>query len=216
MQTEYWLVWKSLQASAKILGTILFDLKVFGAENIPRHGGALIVSNHQSYLDPILLNTAMRRPLCYLAKSELFENKALGWLLWSVGVIPVRQGAGDVGAIRMSIRKLQEGNLLSLYPEGARTLDGRIGRIEKGVALIDHRAHVPMIPVAIVGAYEAWPWNRTFPRPWPVRIQIGPAMNLADQNTNEIVATVDRTLRQMFDELTQRSRIRDGYPLRPR
>ena len=210
MQTEGWLVWKSLQTTARVLGTIFFDLQVYGLENIPRRGGALIASNHQSNLDPILLNTRLRRPLSYLAKSELFENPFSNWLLRSVGVIPVYQGTGNFGAVRQSIQVLRDGHLLSIYPEGSRTHDGKIAPMEKGIALIDRRARVPVIPVVIIGAYEAWPWNRSIPRPWPVRIQIGPAMDLTNKTPDELLETVDRTLRRMFDELKEQSRIRDG------
>jgi 1-acyl-sn-glycerol-3-phosphate acyltransferase len=204
---ERWLVWKTVQTGARVLGTVLFDLKVYGLHHIPRHGGALIASNHQSYLDPILYNTHLRRPLCYLAKAELFEgNGFLAWLLRSVGAFPVRQGCGDVTAVRQSIQRLREGYLLNIYPEGSRTLDGRIGRIEKGIALIDRRAHVPVIPAVIVGAYEAWPWNRSYPKPWPIRIHFGSPMELANLGSDEIVTTVDHTLKSMFDELTDSSR----------
>ena len=181
---------------------MLFDLKVYGLKNIPRRGGALIVCNHQSYLDPIVMNVRLRRPLSYMAKAELFQITPLfAGLLRSVGAFPVIQGAGDVGAVRQSIRRLRQGRLLNLYPEGARTPDGEIGRIEKGVALIDRRAHVPVIPAIIIGAYEAWPCNRTFPRSWPVRIEFGPAMNLADLEADQIVQKVDCTLRTMFNQL---------------
>jgi len=206
---ERWLVWKSLQASARVLGSVFFDLRVDGLEHIPRHGGALIASNHQSYLDPILLNTRMRRPLNYLAKSELFENPHLGRLLRTVGVFPLHQKGTDFSAIRQAVVSLRAGQLLSIYPEGARTPNGRIGRIEKGIALILRRAHVPVIPVVIIGAYEAWPIFRPFPRPWPIRIRIGPPMDLAGKSSDEIVEAVDRTLRRMFDELTEESRLND-------
>ncbi len=211
MLREQWLVWKACQSSARVLSTVLFDLKVYGLENIPRRGGAVIASNHQSYLDPILLNIGLRRPLYYVAKAELFENEPLNWLLRSVGAIPVRQGAGDISAIRQSIKVLKDGHLLNIFPEGARTHDGQIGRIEKGIAMIDHRAHVPVIPAVVIGAYEAWPWNRPFPTARPVRVQFGPAMDLADQTIDEILATVDRTLHKMYEELKALSRIRDGF-----
>lgn len=191
-----------MQAVGRVLTTDLFDLKVFGLRNIPAQGGALIVSNHQSNLDPILLGARVPRPLSYMAKSELFEmNPLLTELFRLLGGFPVHQGAGDVKAVKESIQRLREGHLLSIFPEGGRTMDGEIGKMEKGVALIVRRAGVPVIPAAIVGAYEAWPYNRTVPRRWPIRVQFGPAMKLADKKPGEILATIDRTLREMFDEL---------------
>src|SRR6476646_1280256 len=145
MNTRRSLPWRYLQMLARVLTTLHFDLKVYGLHNLPRAGGVLIVSNHQSNLDPVLLAVRLDRPLNYIAKSELFENRFGGWLLRSVlNAFPVRQGAGDVGAVRETLRRLQEGHALNIYPEGGRTEDGRIAPLEKGVALIVDRAKVPV------------------------------------------------------------------------
>ena len=200
-----------MQAVARVLTTDLFDLKVFGLKYIPAHGGALIVSNHQSNLDPVLLGARLRRPMSYMAKSELFAvNPVLTELFRLLGGFPVHQGAADVRAVKESIERLKEGHLLSIFPEGGRTMDGEIAKMEKGVALIVRRAGVPVIPAVIVGAYEAWPWNRTVPRRLPIRVQFGPAMELADKKPTEILETIARTLRSMFDELRNRRRRADG------
>jgi 1-acyl-sn-glycerol-3-phosphate acyltransferase len=162
----------------------------------------LIVSNHQGNLDPVLLGVRLGRPLSYLAKSELFEvNPAVTWLLRSLGGIPVKQGAGDVGAVKETIRRLREGHALNIYPEGARTEDGEIAPLQKGVALIVRRAQVPVVPAVIVGSFEAWPIHRSVFRPWPVRVRYGPPMNLTGLGPDEVLTTIDRTLRGMFDEL---------------
>src|SRR5580658_503146 len=120
------LVWKSLQIVARIGTTLLFDLKTFGTQNVPRQGGVILAANHQSYLDPVLVAVHLRRPVSYLAKSELFENRYLSWLIRALEAFPVRQGEGDISAVRETIRRLGEGYLLNLYPEGTRTLDGQI------------------------------------------------------------------------------------------
>ena len=200
--TQRPLLWKSLQGVARLLATLLFDLKVYGLRNVPAHGGVLIVSNHQGNVDPVVLGVRMLRPLSYFAKSELFEvNVLCDWLLRSLGGIPVRLGSGDVGAVKETIRRLQEGHVLNMYPEGARTEDGEIGPMEKGVALVVRRARVPVIPAVIVGSFEAWPKHRRFPRPWPVHVRYGPPMNLDGLEPDQILGVIDRTLREMFAEL---------------
>jgi 1-acyl-sn-glycerol-3-phosphate acyltransferase len=202
--TEHLFLWKSLRAVARVLTTTFFNLKVHGLENIPDRGGALIVSNHQSYLDPIVLGARLRRPLSYIAKEELFRiTPSFTWLLRSLGSFPVHQGHADVRALKESIERLQNGYLLNIYPEGERTPDGKIGKMGKGVALIERRAQVPVIPAAIVGAFEAWPIHREFPRPGRIRVQFGPPMHLADLSSAEILAAIDQTLRQMFDQLSR-------------
>ena len=199
---EHPLLWKCAQAVARLLTTLLFDLKVYGRRCVPARGGVLIVSNHQGNLDPVLLGCRMERPMSYLGKSELFEvHPFFTWLIRSLGGIPVRQGAGDVGAVKETIQRLREGHVLNFYPEGSRTEDGEIGRLERGVALIVRRSAVPVVPAVIVGSFEAWPRKRSFLRPWPIWVRYGRPMNFDGQSADEIVATIDRTLRDMFDEL---------------
>ena len=151
--TENLLLWKSLRALAHLFSTLFFDLKIFGVQNIPPTGGAMIVSNHQSLLDPILLGVGLERPLSYIAKSELFEiTPALTWLFRSLGGFPVHQGdrsngkGGDIAAVRESIQRLREGHILNIYPEGSRTPDGKIGHLEKGVVLVPRRWQGPRVP----------------------------------------------------------------------
>jgi 1-acyl-sn-glycerol-3-phosphate acyltransferase len=194
--------WKCAQILARVLTTLLFDLKVYGRENVPAQGGALIVSNHQGNLDPVVLAVRLNRPVNYIAKSELFDGQIGRWLLRTIfNAFPVRQGAGDVGAVRETIHRLQEGHLLNLFPEGARSEDGQIGPMLRGCGLIVHRAGVPVVPAAIVGSFEAWPIHRTLFRVRPVRVAYGPPMNVADLSPDEITALIDRTLREMFDDL---------------
>jgi 1-acyl-sn-glycerol-3-phosphate acyltransferase len=165
----------------------------------------LIVSNHQSYLDPVLLAVRLNRPLNYIAKSELFEGRVGGWLLRSVfNSFPVRQGAGDVGAVRETIQRLQEGHLLNIYPEGARTSNGNMAALQRGVGLIIHRARVPVIPTAIVGSFHAWRIGRRFCRPWPIRVEFGSRMQFDDLKPDVIVARLDETLRRMVHRLRTR------------
>lgn len=198
--------WKCLQMLARLLGKLLFDLKVYGRHNVPAHGGVLIVSNHQSLLDPILLPVWLTRPLNYVAKSELFRNRFCAWFLRSVvNAFPVRQGAGDVRAVKETIQRLHEGHLMNIYPEGARTLDGEIAPLQKGVALMIQRTHAIVVPAVIVGAFEAWPIHRRFLRRHPIRIQFGPPMDLNGLERDEMMATIDRALRQMYETLRSAS-----------
>ena len=200
--TQRPLLWKSLQGVARLLTTLLFDLKVYGLRHVPAHGGVLIVSNHQGNLDPVVLGVRMVRPLSYLAKSDLFEVNVLSdWLLRSLGGIPVHLGSGDVGAVKETIRRLRDGHVLNLYPEGARSEDGEIGPMEKGVALVIRRAKVAVVPAVIVGSFEAWPKHRRYPRLGPVQVRYGPPMHLEELEPDQIVTVIDRTLRTMLAEL---------------
>jgi 1-acyl-sn-glycerol-3-phosphate acyltransferase len=202
MKKERSVPWKCLQFLVRPLATLLFQLKVYGRDHIPAQGGVLIVSNHQSLLDPILLPLYLHRPLNYIAKSELFRNRLGAWFLRSVfNAFPVRQGQGDIRAVKETIQRLQEGHLMNIYPEGQRTHNGEIAPLQRGVALIVERAQVAVIPAVILGAFDAWPIHRRFFRRRPIWIQFGPPMNLAGQDRDSILATIDRTLRSMFADL---------------
>src|SRR3954471_8289938 len=173
------IVWKITRALCRLGASAFLDLKVFGVENVPARGGALVVCNHQSYLDPVVLSAKVRRPLCFMGKKELFEGPpACTRLLRALGAFPVHQGQRDLHAVREAIARLRAGQLVNIFPEGARTPDGEIGKIQEGIALIDRYAQVPLVPAVIAGAYAAWPIHRRFPRPWPIRVHFGPPMDV--------------------------------------
>lgn len=190
-----------MQALARILTTLLFDLKVRGLHHIPRHGGVLIVSNHQGNLDPALLAVRLGRPVNYIAKSELFEGWWATLLLHMVNAFPVRQGAGDVGAVKETINRLAAGHVLNIYPEGQRTLDGEIGPLLGGVSLIIRRARVPVVPAVITGSFEAWPVYRRWFRPHPIRVEFGPPLDLVGLDAHQIMRTLQHSLQKMLTSL---------------
>ena len=138
-------------------------------------------------------------------RPSIFSSPFAIWLLRALNTFPVRQGRGDVGAVKETIRRLEEGHLLNIFPEGQRTFDGEIGPLQRGVTLIVHRARVPIIPAVIVGSFEAWPIQRSVFRPYPVRVEFGPPMEVAGLTSAEIVETIDRTLRAMFADLRGRT-----------
>lgn len=197
------LMWRILRMPARLGATLMFDLKVYGRHHVPNEGGVLLVANHQSYLDPVLVAVFLRRPMSYMAKSELFEHRFLNWLIRSLNAFPVKQGSGDVGAVRETIKRLREGHMLSIFPEGSRTGDGRIGPVEPGAALVVKKAGVPIVPVVIEGSYDAWRKDRSIFRPARVSLMYGPPMNVAGLKGHAITELIDQTLRSMHAELCQ-------------
>ena len=198
------LLWRTLQIPVRLTATLAFDLKAFHPERVPVTGGVLMLSNHQSYLDPPLLGTRLNRSMAYLADAELFKFAPFGWLIRTLNAFPIEQGRGDLGAMKQSIRLLQEGWLLNVFPEGSRTPDGNLHPAQKGAALIVRRAGVPVVPVAIHGSYEAWPKTQKFPRPHPIRILYGEPVNLSNEKPEEITAWIDETLGRMLADLRAR------------
>jgi 1-acyl-sn-glycerol-3-phosphate acyltransferase len=191
------LVWKSMQVLARIGTTLLFDLKTYDRRNVPATGGVILAANHQSYLDPVLVAVHLRRPVSFMAKSELFTNPYFGWFIRTLHAYPVRQGEGDVGAMKETIRRLQEGHMLNIYPEGTRTQTGEIGPMEKGIALVIRKAGVPVVPVAIAGSFAAWPAGRPMFHAHPIRVMYGKPMNLSDMKGEQILRELESALRMV-------------------
>ena len=177
---------------------IFFSLRVYGRENIPGRGGVLIASNHQSFLDPILIGVGLKRQIHYMARRSLFKNVFFRWFIKSVNAFPVKREGVDVGAIREAMALLRRGETVLLFPEGTRTWDGTIGPIERGFGMIARRAGVPLVPAVIDGAFEAWPRTRRIFRFAPISVIFGKPLESKEEALSEAVA---RSLAQLQQKL---------------
>ena len=161
---------------------LLFRPKVTGVEHIPRKGGAIIASNHVSFLDSLLLPLVVpHRRVMFLAKTKYIDKPVLRQFLTGAGVIPV--AANDLGAARNSVtaavEAVQSGRLVGIFPEGTRSPDGRLHRGKTGVARIALASGVPVIPAGITGTDRALPRGAKLPRPYAARIVFGPPISFA-------------------------------------
>jgi len=184
---------------------------VFGAHHVPESGGALIVSNHQSYLDPVLLSLALRRPLCYMARRSLFRNALFGALISALNAFPVTRGGRDVDSLREAIDRLKAGWCLVVFPEGTRTHDGKIGPIRPGVLAIARRAQVPVVPAVVEGAFEAWP-RSSRPRMHPIMVGYGPMIRPEEyeqMSREQLAARLYARMLRLQSELKGRRRTED-------
>src|ERR1019366_494682 len=151
----------------------------------------------------------LHRPLSYLGKSELFRNPILSWLFHQLNAVPLHQGAGDIHALRETIKLLKEGHILTIFPEGSRTDTGEIGPLQPGFALVVRKAGVPIVPVVLEGSFQAWRRGRKIFKPHPIRVKFGPALNVQGLKPDEIVNLLDRTLRGLIEELRAENKERD-------
>jgi 1-acyl-sn-glycerol-3-phosphate acyltransferase len=142
---------------------LLMKARAFGVHNVPEKGGALLVCNHQSFFDPLLAGIPLSREAHFMARDSLFHNPVFGRLIKSVNSFPVRRNSADLGAIKEAMRRLKQGRILILFPEGTRSPDGKIGVMFPGMAAIAKKVCVPVIPTIIDGMYQAWPRNRKLP-----------------------------------------------------
>lgn len=148
-----------------------FRGRIYGSENVPRQKPLLVVSNHASYFDPPLLSSAVRRPVAYMAKTELFNVPVLSPAIRLYGAYPVVRDKGDRAALRAALTRLEEGWAVGVFPQGTRTEDARIPSPKLGAALIAAKAQVPLLPVSLWGTQAIL--RGALPQPVPVTIRIG-------------------------------------------
>jgi len=194
------LVWyRFWQQVARVLFVLVFGLRVHHRRRFPRTGGVLVVANHQSYLDPILAAVGMPRAFHPMARESLFRFAPFRWLIGSLYAFPVRRGTADLGAVREALRRLKGGAVVLMFPEGTRTRDGSIGPMHGGPAAIAARAGVPIVPMVIDGAFEAWPRTRRLPRPQRIRVACGQPVSVGGAGAENPEAVMAEVHRQMLD-----------------
>lgn len=170
--------YECVRTLCQVLAMVFFGLRWRGTRNLPRTGGVLVVANHQSYLDPPLIGSVMgRRQFDFLARAGLFEVRWLRPVIVALHSVPVRENGGDPASIKEILRRLEQGRVVLVFPEGTRTLTGEMGEFKRGVALLLRRSGCPVLPVGISGAYEAWPRGGK-PRPFRAKVvvQVGGAI----------------------------------------
>ncbi len=155
-----------------------FRIRVDGAQHIPAEGPVILASNHLSNIDPVLVASAIRRPVAFMSKSELFVGP-LGWILHGIAQFPVNRGSIDREALRQSSAVVEEGGVLGLFPEGRRG-DGSFTTIHPGLAYIVLREPCPVVPVAIFGTERLRRRFGWLPLATPVRIVVGRAIASPD------------------------------------
>lgn len=202
--------------SARMVFLALYRLDVQGLERVPQSGPVLLVANHSSFLDPPILGALVRpRPICFLARASLFSGP-LGWAIRKLNSIPLADNSGDIAAIRTVIGLLREGHAVLIFPEGSRSEDGRMQPFRDGAILIVRRARCPVVPVAIEGAYDAWPRSASRPRLRGCRLAVrfGEPISPEEILDGGSSAVMERSIDQMRQELrtAMRRRTHGRYP----
>ncbi len=128
---------------------IFYRYKKINPNNIPKEGGFIVACNHLSFSDPVLLGLCQKRRLFFMAKSELFRNKAFAMLIRGLGAFPVERGAGDNKAIQTGEDLIKDGEIMTIFIEGGRSKTGELMRPRSGCALVAQQMQVPVIPTCI-------------------------------------------------------------------
>ena len=186
---------------------LLYRVKVYGKENIPRDGGVLVLSNHQSFFDPMICQGWLRRPFYYVPRDTLFVG-FLGWLIDSYYTIPINQEQVTLKSMKAIIDVLKRGHIVCLYPEGSRTFDGKIDEIKPGFSLLVRRSKATIVPMVIDGIFERWPRTQKYPK---VGGRVGiiygkpiPADHIEEVGEEAFIAEFNHIMQTLHNDLRQK------------
>ncbi|MGO9126739.1 MAG: AMP-binding protein [Terriglobales bacterium] len=190
-----------------------FHLRMAGLENIPPHGPFILCSNHQSFIDPLILGGLLPwtvfRDTFAVGTSDIFGGGMMRRLARWLRVVVVDPDANLVPAMRAGAYGLRQGRVLILYPEGERSIDGTPKSFKKGAAILSIHMQVPIVPVAIEGFHDAWPRGKPFQKFAPLRMKIGdaifppPEAEASEVAYEKLITELRARVVEMWEELRQ-------------
>ncbi len=196
-----------------VLRLLLPRVRVTGVDNLPPEGPYIVCPNHQGYLDPFIICGVIPyrvfRQVFFVGAAEYFETPLMATIARQGNCVPVDPDANLVSAMRAGAFGLTHGKILMLFPEGERSIDGTVKRFKKGAAILSGHLGVPVVPVAIRGAYELWPRNRRINWgvmfPWNrhrIRMAFGSPLRFdASADYSEAAVALQAKVTTMWDEL---------------
>ncbi len=201
------LAYRVIRGTLGPLLRIAFRLTAEGAELVPGKGGLIVAANHASYLDPLVLGVVFPRPIRFLMLRSYYEPWYLRWFCAPARAIPIdTEGGMHVGSIKRALRALEEGEVVGIFPEGARSPDGRLQPFERGVAVLAARAGVPVAPAFIDGSHRAMPPGSAFIRPRKIRVVLGKPLAPRADEDSPAEAGLHRRIEQAVAALAEASR----------
>jgi 1-acyl-sn-glycerol-3-phosphate acyltransferase len=172
MNLSYRLGWLGFRA----IFAVYFRWSVFNPERVPQTGGAILASNHASFLDPPLVGSGLHRDINYLARESLFRFPVVGAVLRSWNSVPVDRNGGGAAGLKAILDRLLAGGAIILFPEGTRTKDGKLQPARSGIGLTVIKSDAVVIPARTFGTFEAYGRSHKFPRPKKVAVKYGEPM----------------------------------------
>lgn len=200
----YWTV----KTTAWPVTRIYARMRVGGTDNVPKTGTCIVVANHTSYADAVILGSACPRRLNFMITRPIYRMRRLRWFYYMMGAIPVASVTVDPSALKRAIRILNGRDAIAIFPEGQRMADGNPGAGKEGVALLAARTGAPVIPAAIIGAHRVMPVGYAFPRPGAIRVVFGPPLRFpavegrrpTRDQMREFAGRVMQAIRDLMDE----------------
>jgi 1-acyl-sn-glycerol-3-phosphate acyltransferase len=196
-------LYEILKPILRVITLIMWRLDARGAEQMPRKGPLLLVSNHISVLDPPLIGVVTPRQLTFLAKAELFDVPILGRLIRAVNARPVRREGSDARALKDALRVLEEGRALLVFPEGTRGAEGALREAKPGAGMLAVLSGAAVVPVYITGSGRAMPRGAALPRPGKVSVRFGAPLHFKPGSGPERKETYRAAADEMMRAIAQ-------------
>lgn len=165
--------WYTLQLMAQVVFAFWLRFRARGVDKIPPQGGGLILCNHQSFLDPLLIGLPLTRPISFLARDSLFRIPVIGWILRNTCVKPISRENASTASIRDTVQRMDQGFLCGMFPEGTRSASGEMGEFKPGFVALLRRTNLPVYPVGVAGAHLALGRKSFFLKPFRVCVVFG-------------------------------------------
>ena len=172
----------------------------FNAERVPPAGPVILASNHASIIDPPLVGTGLKRGISYLARESLFRFPVLGWLFRNWDAVPVDREGGGAKGLKAILDRLLAGGGIILFPEGTRTLDGKLQPARSGIGLTVIKSNAPVVPVRVFGTFKAYGKAVKFPKPYKITAKYGKPMNFEALRA-EAKSCSKARLKQIYQEV---------------
>jgi len=167
------LFYRWLRMMSRITATVVFSFRTEGRHHLDFDGGAMLLSTHQSVMDPVLVGLIANRRLNYLARKTLFKNAAFAFLIRVLDAIEIDRDRGGLSGLKEMLKRLKRDEAVLMFPEGTRSVDGELGTLKPGFIPIARRSEVPLVPIAIVGAYNCLPRGSRLPTCRPISVVVG-------------------------------------------
>jgi len=157
------MIYTIVKTISYILFRIFWKIEITGSDNIPKKGSLIVAPNHVSYFDPVIVGASMKRKVHFIAKKEVF-NTVLGNLFFrQLNAFPVDRDKVDMNALKNALNILQQGEILGIFPEGTRSMDGELKEFKLGIIKIAIKTGAPILPVGIIGVHKIYPRGNKFP-----------------------------------------------------
>lgn len=191
---------------------LFFKVTLEGKEHVPRRGAYLLVSNHQSYLDPVAVHVVSRRRLNFLMASEYYYDWRFRWFYDLFNCIPIDRSRVNPKPMEKALKMMLKGNEpLAVFPEGGIPDDDKLAVFQPGIGWLALKTKLPILPVLIKGTRDVLPYGKYFPRLKPVEIYIGKLFSVKQESESLSKREIHIATQRIRNNLLQLAREKDLY-----